>query len=480
MDPTTGPLQTFFNTVDTLKPQFITRLQHAVSIPSISASDSHRPSVIRMGHWLASELRTLGATVEERPLGPEPHRPHLELPPVIIGRYGSDTAKRTVLVYGHYDVQPAEKSDGWATEPFELSVDEQGRMYGRGSTDDKGPVLGWLNVLHAHREAGLDLPVNLLFCFEGMEEYGSEGLDDFIAKEARDYFKDTDCVCISDNYWLGTQKPCLAYGLRGVNYYSLEISGPGQDLHSGVMGGVSQEPMTDLVRVMASLVAPDGEILIPGLAEMVAPVTAEELQTYETIQFTMDDLHEALANPSNSTKSDKTSALMARWRYPSLSLHGIEGAFSAPGAKTVIPAKVTGKFSIRTVPDMDIPATNRLVEQHVRSVFASLASSNTCKVTCQHAGKWWVSSPRDWNFRAATKAVKAVWGVEPDMTREGGSIPVTLTFEEKLGRSVLLLPMGRSTDAAHSVNEKLDVGNYVGGIKTLGAYLHGVAGEVRD
>ncbi|KAI9653900.1 MAG: hypothetical protein M1831_005585 [Alyxoria varia] len=473
-------LKPFFTTVDTLAPQFIDRLRHAVSIPSISASDSHRPEVTRMGQWLASELESLGASVETRPLGKEPHRPHLELPPVIVGRYGNDSSKRTVLVYGHYDVQPAEKSDGWATEPFELSVDERGRMYGRGSTDDKGPVLGWLNVLQAHREAGMELPVNLLFCFEGMEEYGSEGLDDFIAKEANGYFKDADCVCISDNYWLGTEKPCLAYGLRGVNYYSIEISGPGQDLHSGVMGGVSQEPMTDLVRVMSSLVQPDGTILIPGISEQVAPVTAEERKTYEDIQFTMDDLHEALANDKNSIKKDKESALMARWRFPSLSLHGIEGAFSAPGAKTVIPAKVVGKFSIRTVPDMRIPETNALVEQHIQKVFASLGSSNSCKVSCQHAGKWWVASPRSWNFRAAAKATKAVWGVEPDLTREGGSIPVTLTFEEKLGRSVLLLPMGSSTDAAHSVNEKLDRRNYVQGIKTLGAYLHYVAGEEKD
>lgn len=469
-------LDPFFKQVDAQAETFIERLRKAVAIPSISADEQRREDVVKMGLFLASELKALGADVEERPLGPQPNKEHLELPPVIVARYGSDKSKRTILVYGHYDVQPAAKKDGWATEPFELSVDKQGRMYGRGSTDDKGPVLGWLNAIEAHQKAEMDFPVNLLMCFEGMEEYGSEGLDDFIAKEANGYFKDADAVCISDNYWLGTTKPCLTYGLRGCNYYSIEISGPGQDLHSGVFGGTAQEPMTDLVQVMASLVDRDGKILVPGVQDHVAPMTEEEKSLYKDISFTMDNLYESLGSQT-SIYPDKESTLMGRWRYPSLSLHGVEGAFSDPGAKTVIPAKVTGKFSIRTVPNMEIDDVNAAVEKHVKSVFANLKSKNSCKVWCQHAGKWWVASPNHWNFTAAGKAVEHVWNVKPDLTREGGSIPVTLTFEEKLGKNVLLLPMGSSTDAAHSVNEKLDRRNYIEGIKLLGAYLHYVAEE---
>lgn len=429
-----------------------------------------------MGKFLEAELKALGASVEARELGKQPHKEHLDLPPVIVARYGADPKKRTILVYGHYDVQPANLEDGWATAPFDLTVDDKGRMYGRGSTDDKGPVLGWLNAIEAHQKAGVDFPVNLLMCFEGMEEYGSEGLDDFIAQEANGYFKDADAVCISDNYWLGTEKPCLTYGLRGCNYYSIEISGPGQDLHSGVFGGTAQEPMTDLVRTMAALVDGDGKILIPGINEMVAPLTDEEKSLYGGIAFTMDNLYESLGSKT-SIYTDKEQTLMGRWRYPSLSLHGVEGAFSAPGAKTVIPAKVIGKFSIRTVPDMESSKVNDCVFKYVNDVFAKLGSKNTMKVTCQHDGRWWVASPKHWNFTAAGKAVEKVWGVKPDLTREGGSIPVTLTFEEKLGKCVLLLPMGSSTDAAHSVNEKLDRRNYIEGIKLLGAYLHYVAEE---
>ncbi|KAH6697386.1 glutamate carboxypeptidase [Plectosphaerella plurivora] len=472
-------LDGFFKQVDADADHFIERLRKAVAIPSISAEPARRPDVVRMGEFLADELKALGASVELRPLGEQPGKPGLELPPVVLARYGSDKNKRTILVYGHYDVQPAEKSDGWATEPFDLTVDDKGRMFGRGSTDDKGPVLGWLNAIEAHQKAGIDFPVNLLMCFEGMEEYGSEGLDDLIRDEAKKYFADAEAVCISDNYWLGTEKPCLTYGLRGCNYYSIEISGPGADLHSGVFGGTAQEPMTDLVRVMATLVDTNGKIQIPGIAEQVAPITKDEESLYDNIAFTMDNIFESLGSQTTIFE-DKKSTLMGRWRYPSLSLHGIEGAFSAPGAKTVIPAKVIGKFSIRTVPNMEIEQTNAAVIKYVQEQFAKLGSKNTLNVYEQHSGQWWVASPKHWNFSAAAKAVERVWGVEPDYTREGGSIPVTLTFEQATGKNVLLLPMGSSTDGAHSINEKLDKRNYIEGIKLLGAYLHYAAEEPKE
>lgn len=412
-------LDGFFAEVDKLSDHFIDRLSQAVAIPSVSSDASRRPDVVRMGEFLAAELKSLGASVELRPLGKQPDLPHLELPPVVLARYGHDKSKRTVLVYGHYDVQPAEKADGWSTEPFTLTVGEDGRMFGRGSTDDKGPVLGWLNAIEAHQKAGVDFPVNLLMCFEGMEEYGSEGLYELIEKEGKGYFADADAVCISDNYWLGTEKPCLTYGLRGCNYYSVEISGPGADLHSGVFGGTAQEPMTDLVRVLGSLVDTHGRIQIPGIYEQVAPVTSDEEGLYDGIAFSMETLHEALGS-TTTIHDDKKPTLMARWRYPSLSIHGIEGAFSAPGAKTVIPAKVIGKISIRTVPDMDIDKTNEAVFSYVKEVFAKLNSKNSLKVYAQHVGKWWVASPNHWNFRAAGKATERVWGVKPDFTREGG------------------------------------------------------------
>ncbi|KAL9611577.1 MAG: hypothetical protein Q9167_003796 [Letrouitia subvulpina] len=471
-------LDNYFIQVDNLSDQFIDRLRNAVAIPSVSADEERRPDVVKMSKFLVHELKSLGCTVSSRELGLQPGKPHLPLPPVVVARHGSSKAKRTILVYGHYDVQPALKEDGWNTDPFTLSIDDQGRMYGRGSTDDKGPVLGWLNVLQAHRDAGIELPVNLLMCFEGMEEYGSEGLEEFIQQESKKggWFEEADAVCISDNYWLGTEKPCLTYGLRGCNYYSVEIRGPGQDLHSGVLGGSAQEPMTDLVRVLSTLVDTEGKIKIPGINEMVAPVTEEEKGIYGKISYTMENLYESIGSQT-SIHDDKERTLMARWRYPSLSVHGIEGAFSAPGAKTVIPAKVIGKFSVRTVPDMDSERVDRCVFEHLKAEFAKLGSKNTLNASLQHSGPWWVASPKHWNFSAAAKAAEKVFGVKPDLTREGGSIPVTITFEQATGKNVLLLPMGSSTDAAHSINEKLDRRNYIEGTKLLGAYLHYAAEE---
>ncbi|KAI7553405.1 CNDP dipeptidase, partial [Hortaea werneckii] len=212
------------------------------------------------------------------------------------------------------------------------------------------------------------------------------------------------------------------------------------------------------------------------LYDLVAPLTDEEKSLYKDIAFTMDNLYESIGSQTGIF-SDKESTLMGRWRYPSLSIHGVEGAFSAPGAKTVIPAKVVGKFSIRTVPNMEPDDVDKLVYKYVQDQFNKLGSKNTMKCYLQHSGKWWVASPDHWNFTAAAKAVENVWHTKPDLTREGGSIPVTLTFEQATGKNVLLLPMGSSTDAAHSINEKLDRRNYIEGTKLLGAYLHYVAEE---
>ncbi|EPS44675.1 hypothetical protein H072_1331 [Dactylellina haptotyla CBS 200.50] len=467
-------LSGYYAQVDALEEKFIDRLRKAVAIPSVSAEPERRPDVVKMAEFLKAELEALGASIQY--YYPGEQSPGLDLPPVLLGRYGSDPAKRTILVYGHYDVQPAFKEDGWEYQPFDLTIDGEGRMFGRGSTDDKGPVLGWLNAIEAHQKAGLDFPVNLLMCFEGMEESGSEGLEELIKKEAKNFYKDTDAVCISDNYWLGTTKPCLTYGLRGCSYYQLEVSGPGQDLHSGVYGGTVTEPMTDLVNIMSTLVDNKGKILIDGIYNQVAPVTERETALYQNIDFEMGTIHEALGSKTTISQ-DAKETLMARWRYPSLSLHGVEGAYYAPGAKTVIPAKVIGKFSIRTVPNMELDEVTKLVKAHIEKATNNLGTNNKVEVSLIHDGKWWVADPDHWNFRAAAKATKQVWGVEPDLTREGGSIPITLTFEEETGKNVLLLPMGTSTDQPHSINEKLDKKNYIQGTKLLGSYLHFVAEE---
>lgn len=470
------PLEPLFAKIDELKPQFIDRLAKAIAIPSVSGDEVLRPRVVDMAAFLVNELTNLGfSDIQLKDLGTQPPPVadvNLQLPPIVLARFGNDASKKTVLVYGHYDVQPALKDDGWATDPFTMYHDTAADiLYGRGSTDDKGPVMGWLNVVEAHNELGWELPVNLVCCFEGMEESGSLGLDGLIEREAKEYFKSVDTVCISDNYWLGTTKPVLTYGLRGCNYYQVSIKGPGADLHSGIFGGVIAEPMTDLVQVLSKLVDIQGNILIPGIQEMVAPVTEKEDALYDDIDFSPEELH-AAAGSETGLYDNKKDILKHRWRFPSLSIHGIEGAFSGAGAKTVIPSKVIGKFSIRTVPNIESLKLDQLVFDHVNKVFKEIGSKNSLVVELIHDGDYWVSDPFNEAFTAASKATEHVWNIKPDFTREGGSIPITLTFEQQLGTQVLLLPMGRGDDGAHSINEKLDVSNYINGCKTLGGYLH--------
>ncbi|KAI9569343.1 CNDP dipeptidase [Boletus coccyginus] len=466
----------FLKYIDEHADKFIQRLAAAVQIKSVSGNAAYRDETVVMGYWLEEQLKALGVATIRRDLGQQTLQgQRLDLPPAILGRLGDDPKKKTVLIYGHYDVQPALESDGWVTYPFTL-VEKDGKLYGRGSTDDKGPIMGWLNVLEAHQAQHLELPVNLRFCFEGMEESGSEGLDDFIEKEVAegDWFKGIDCVCISDNYWLNTRTPALTYGLRGIASFAIHVSGPGQDLHSGLFGGMVHEPMTDLIKLMSKLVDPNGRILIPGIEAMVPPPDEQETKLYTKMDYSIADVAEA-AGASIALSDHKETVIMGRMRNPSLSLHGIEGAFYEPGSKSVIPAKVAGKFSLRLVPPQTPDSVIPLVTTYIESEFAKLNSKNKMNVEYHHGGKPWVADVNHWNFEAARRAVEAVWNKSPDYTREGGSIPVTLTFAEKLGVNVLLLPMGRSDDGAHSTNEKLDVPNFIEGTKVLGTYLYEVA-----
>lgn len=382
--------------------------------------------------------------------------------------------KETVLIYGHLDVQPAAVSDGWDTEPFVLT-EKNGNLYGRGSTDDKGPVLDWINAIEAYKELDQDIPINLKFCFEGMEESGSEGLDSELAKRKDTFLKDVDYVCISDNYWLGKNKPCLTYGLRGVCYFYLEIESSTKDLHSGVFGGAIHESMVDLVAMLNELVDSKGKILVPGVYDSVAPLTDAEKELYKDIEFDCEAFRQDSGCYDLIYPNDKANTLMARWRFPSLSIHGVQGAFDGAGAKTVIPRKVIGKFSIRNVPNQEPQVLEKLVVDHLEKKFKERNSPNKLKVSMDHGAKSWVADFNHPHYQAAKKAVTKVFNVVPDFTREGGSIPVTLTFQELTGKNVLLLPIGQSDDGAHSQNEKISKVNYIQGIKLLGTYFHEVS-----
>lgn len=467
-------LDTIFAAIDEQKQEWISLLSQAVAIKSVSAWPETRDEVFRMVHWFADLLKLEGAELEVVDNGSQtlPDGRVLPLPPIILGSLGNDPAKKTLLVYGHLDVQPAALDDGWDTEPFVLT-EKEGKLFGRGATDDKGPVLGWLIAIRTMRKLGIDIPVNLKFCFEGMEESGSEGLDELIEMRKGDFFTGVDYVCISDSYWLGTKKPCLGYGLRGISYFFVEIESSTKDLHSGVFGGTVHESMLDLVYILSNLVDEKGKILIPGIMDDVVPLSAEEEALYDPIDFDMKDYMQEIGVKKllTSVHGSKNKTLMGRWRYPSLSVHGIQGAFDGEGAKTVIPRKVVGKFSVRLVPNQTPEKVEAIVVKYVNELFQKRNSPNHMKAFMFHGGRPWMTDPTSPNFQAGGAAMKRVYGVQPDYTREGGSIPVTISFQEATGKDVLLLPMGASDDGAHSQNEKIDVRNYIQGIKVMAAYL---------
>nr|KAG5702359.1 hypothetical protein BaRGS_002141 [Batillaria attramentaria] len=289
-----------FEYVDKNQDRYVKLLEEAVAIKSVSAWPETRPEIRRMVTWTKELLEKLGSTCNLEELGQQtlPDGSKIELPPVLMGQLGNDPKKKTLLVYGHLDVQPAQK----------------------------GPVLDWINAIQAMQELKMDVPVNL---------------------------KGVDYVCISDNYWLGKKKPCITYGL-------------------------SHEAMTDLIALMGALVDVKGKILVPGVYDTVKPLTADEKALYDPIDFDMEDYRNDLGAPK-LIHDKKEDVLMHRWRYPSLSLHGIEGAFSAPGAKTVIPRKVIGKFSIRLVPDQEPDKIEQLVRQYIDKLHKDRGSPNTIK-----------------------------------------------------------------------------------------------------
>ncbi|XP_015258197.1 PREDICTED: cytosolic non-specific dipeptidase-like isoform X2 [Cyprinodon variegatus] len=402
-------LPELFKYVEEHQDLYVQRLAEWVGVQSVSVWPEKRSEIRKMMEMAAKDIERLGGTVELVDNGTQklPSGEEIPLPPILLGYLGSDPAKKTVCIYGHLDVQPAQMKDGWDTEPFTL-VEKDGKLYGRGSTDDKGPVLAWFNCIEAYQK------IQQVECSE-------------------------------------------------------------KDLHSGVFGGSIYEAMPDLIALMGSLVDRKGNILIPGMYDSVAPLTDDEKRLYEKIEFDLSEYCKD-AGAEKLLHDTKEQILMHRWRYPSLSLHGIEGAFSETGFKTVIPRKVIGKFSIRLVPDMDPKLVEKQVIDHVQKKFAELGSPNKMKVYSFGEGaKAWVSDFNHPHYMAGRKAIKTVFGIEPDLTREGGSIPVTLTFQEATGRNVMLLPVGSSDDGAHSQNEKINRSNYIQGIKMLGAYFHEVS-----
>ncbi|MED6285882.1 hypothetical protein CHARACLAT_000034 [Characodon lateralis] len=440
--------------VDDHQEEYVEALRDWVAIESDSSNIQKRPELHRMMEMVAQKLRLMGGTVELVDIGEQelPDGQTITLPKVVTAQFGSDPSKHTVCVYGHVDVQPAKLEDGWATDPYNLT-DISGNLYGRGTSDNKAPVLAWIHAVKAYQALSMVLPVNVKFLIEGMEETGSNGLDAMILAQRDTFLSDVDYIIISDCGWL-SRRPALTYGTRGNCYFFAEVEGPKQDLHSGVYGGAVIEPMTDLIGILDTLISPSGRILIPGIQEAVAPLSDEEWKMYQDIEFDVNHFKNK-TGVSHLMYNNKVDLLAHRWRYPTVSIHGITGAFSDPGTKTVIPAKVTAKFSIRQVPDMDPATVKKQVTHYLHSMFAKRKSPNKLKVTMVIGAKPWLADTQHPLYEAGKAAIKRVFNIEADLIREGGTIPIARTFQDVTGKSIIMMPIGGFDDGMHSQNEKM-------------------------
>ncbi|XP_048385084.1 cytosolic non-specific dipeptidase isoform X1 [Stegostoma tigrinum] len=465
-----SPLDQVLQYIDEHQDDYVQHLKEWIAIQSESGTPTKRDEVIRMMHVVGETIKRLGGTIELTDMGNEelPSGKIIPLPPVVLGELGKDPNKTTVCIYGHADVQPARINDGWTTDPYVLT-EKNGNLYGRGSSDDKGPILAWLHAIEAFQALKQDLPVNLKFIFEGMEESGSSGLDDLLTKKNETFFSNVEFIVISDGAWL-SKKPALTYGTRGLCYFTIEVQGANQDLHSGSHGGTVHEAMTDLIALLDSLVNSSGHILIPGIDSDVVPLTDEECLLYEPIEFNLEAFKHIIGT-SELLHKTKVDVLLHRWRFPSLSIHGIEGAFSGPGTKTVIPAKVKGKFSIRLVPNMDPEKLSNQVKKYLNGVFAERRTPNKLRVTLQSGSKAWSADVTDKQYNAGRRAIRKVFGIEADLIRAGGTIPIARTLQHTTQKSVMMLPIGGADDGIHSQNEKLSREIYINGTKLFAAFI---------
>lgn len=464
--------------VDENKKTCIEQLAHIISFKNVSTwlqTPETQQAMEDSIEYVLKKLKNFGAEVELADAGMKQcyDGSEVPLPRIILATLGRDPEKKTICMYGHLDVQPALKSDGWDTEPFELTEVEN-KLYGRGTTDDKGPVMCMLLAVEAYRGVGLEIPVNLKFIFESMEESDSEGLEEVLKSRKDTFLKDCDYVCISDNNWIGSTTPCLTYGLRGACHFMVDVRCAQVDLHSGAYGGVVHEAMTDLLHILSRLIDQTGKIIIPGIHDEVLPLTDKEAQLYDSLNFSTEEYRRDIDHKELRYKT-KQGVLMHLWRYPSLSVHGIEGAYSDQGEKTVIPNQVIGKFSIRTVPNMTASKLEHRVVEYIKALQAQSGSPNEVKVSMSSSGEYWVGDPNHPHFQAGARAVESVYGIKPDMTREGGSVPIAVILQRVTQKNVMLLPVGAFDDGAHSQNEKLDIKNYICGIKLMAAYFSEVA-----
>ena len=432
--------------------RFIADLEAFLRIPSVSTDPSYTADVHRCAHWLVEEFKRIGATDAEL----------IETPghPIVLAKHGDDPGKPTVLCYGHYDVQPPDPIDLWNTPPFEPSR-RNGTLFARGASDDKGQLLMHIKALESFLSTGTELPVNLKFIIEGEEEVGSAHLAPFI-EEHRDRLA-ADVVLISDTALFAPDVPSITYGLRGLAYIEVQLTGPNRDLHAGVYGGAVENPINVLSEIIGELHDENHRVTIEGFYDDVLELTEDERAAYSSLPFDRSRWMNEIGVKEVRTENDY-SVLEGTTGRPALDVNGIWGGYQAAGAKTVLPSTAGAKISMRLVPDQE---TDNIV-QKVRAHFETRVPE-TMKLSFKklHGGAPVLIDTTTAPMRAAADAMEAVLGKRPVFTREGGSIPVVSDFKRTLGLDTILLGFGLNSDAIHSPNERFGLDRYAQGIKAV-------------
>ena len=421
-------------------------------IPSVSARSEHAKDVARGAEWVASSLRAAGLEAKVHPTAGHP---------VVVGEYRKARAGApTILVYGHYDVQPAEPLELWQSPPFEPTI-RDGRIYARGSVDDKGQLFLHVKALEAHLKTRGSLPVNVIVLAEGEEEVGSEHLAGFIESH-KDLLR-CDGVIISDSAMFAPGLPSILSSLRGLAYFQIDVRGPSGDLHSGSYGGAVVNPAMALARILATFHDADGRIAIPGFYDAVRDWPEGVRSQMRGLPFTDDGFLHEVGAPALGGERGYTT-LERIWTRPTCEVNGLLSGYTGEGAKTVLPAVAMAKVSCRLVPDQDPKEIERLMKAHVERV---APKGVTVTVTHLHGGRPWRADLDGPLFDAAKRALKAAFGREPVITGEGGSIPVVGDFQRILGAPVLLVGFGLPGENAHAPNEWMSDENFVKGMRAI-------------
>lgn len=452
-------LTTVDNYIELNKDRFLDELIDLLKVPSVSADPAFSKDVHRAAELLSNRLKEIG--IDKVEICPTAGYP------IVYGEKIVDEQLPTVLVYGHYDVQPADPIELWTSPPFEPVI-KDGKIYARGACDDKGQMYMHVKAVELMMKTD-GLPCNVKFMIEGEEEVGSDNLGIFV-KENKERLK-ADLVLISDTGMIANDVPSVTVGLRGLSYIEVEVTGPKRDLHSGLYGGAVGNPINILCDMIASLLDEGKKVTIPGFYDGVIEVSAEERAQMAKAPFSEQEYCDELDMKATQGEVGYSTLERATIR-PTLDVNGIWGGYTGQGAKTVLASKAYAKISCRLVPGQDPDKITNLLVNHIQSIAPDAVK---VKVTPHHGGQPYLTPTDFTGYKAAHKAMETTFGKAPIPMRSGGSIPIVAMFEEELGLKSVLMGFGLDSDAIHSPNEHYGIFNYLKGIQTIPFFYQNLA-----